>query len=95
MGYKPQLGIHNIAPIIYRNRSKLCVIAVEWNKPLYTPIPVSKDVTYKLSNPMIPEYSNIRIATLLNQIINMSLKVTALTKKKVTYISWHFFNYTY
>jgi hypothetical protein len=55
---------------------------VEWNKPLYTPIPISKDVTYKLSNPMIPEYSNIRIATLLNQIVNMRLKVTALTNNK-------------
>ena len=55
---------------------------MEWNKPLYTLIPRSKDVTCKLSNPMIPEYSNIRIATLLNQIVNMRLKVTALTNNK-------------
>jgi hypothetical protein len=38
-------------------------MGMKWNKPLYTPIPISKHVTCKLSKPMIPEYSNIRIAT--------------------------------
>jgi len=59
--------------------SKLYVIAVEWDKPLYIPIPVSKDVIYKLSYPMTLEYSNIIIATRWKNIVNSRLEVTALT----------------
>ena len=50
---------------------------VEWNKPLNTPIPLPMDSRYKLSNPRITEYSNIKIATRLNNIDFSRLKVTA------------------
>ena len=57
--------------------SKECVMDVEWNKPLNTPIPVSRDPIAKLSNASIPEYSNIKMATRLNNIDLSRLKVTA------------------
>jgi hypothetical protein len=71
-----------ITPIILINSSKLSVITVEWNKPLYIPIPVSRHETYKLSHAIIPEYSNIIIATLLNNFETSRLEVTALTNFK-------------
>jgi hypothetical protein len=36
-------------------------------------------VIYKLTDPMIPEYSNMKIVTRLYNIANSRLKVTALT----------------
>jgi len=63
--------------MIYIKMLKECVIAVEWNKPLNTPIPVSRDPIAKLSYPSIPEYSNIKMATRLNNIDLSRLKVTA------------------
>ena len=44
-------------------------VMVEWNKPLYIPIPVSKHSKYTLC-PMIPKYSNIKIATRFEAIVN-------------------------
>jgi hypothetical protein len=57
-----------------------------WRHKLWmsdTPIPISKTITCKLSNPMIPEYSNTNIATLALQFVNMRIKVTALTIVKI------------
>ena len=60
------------------NRSKLSVIAVEWNKPLYTPNPVFKYDTYTASHTLKPNNSNNIIVARLKIIDNMRLKVTAL-----------------
>jgi hypothetical protein len=58
-----------------------CIVTiVEWNKPLYTPIPVSKYDTKKhlRSHPIRPVDSNIITVTRINRIEYMRLKVTAL-----------------
>ena len=64
--------------MMYIKTAKENVMAVEWNKPLNTPIPVSRDPIAKLSQASIPEYSNIKMATRLNNIDFSRLKVTGL-----------------
>jgi len=55
---------------------------VVWNKPLYIPIPVSKQVIYKLAIASKDEYNKMIIATLLKSIDLSRLKVTALDNNK-------------
>jgi len=43
---------------------KLCVIAVQWNKPPYKPIPLSKKVAYKAFLVSIIEEIKIKIVIL-------------------------------
>ena len=43
-----QVNNNTIAPIIHRNRAKLCVMNVKWNKPPYISSPVSNNVIFKL-----------------------------------------------
>ena len=39
---------NTIAPIMHRNRAKLCVMNVEWNKPPYISSDVSNNIIFKL-----------------------------------------------
>jgi hypothetical protein len=48
---------------MHRNRAKLCVLDVEWNKPPYIPSHVSNNAIFKLSHHIIQENSSIRKAT--------------------------------
>ena len=55
---------------------------VAWNKPPYSPIPLSKDKVYKLFIAKKNENIKIIIATLEKSIALSRLKVTALDKSK-------------
>src|SRR5205085_5347411 len=57
---------NTIALIIHRNKAKLCVMNIEWNKPPYIASHVSNNAILKLSHHIIPENSSIRIATRFN-----------------------------
>ena len=76
LGLKP-VSNNIIAPIIYINRSKLCVVTVEWNKPLYIPNPEPMHVRINPHIARLP-VRNIIIATREKENKLSRLKVTAL-----------------
>jgi hypothetical protein len=66
-----------IAPIIYINRSKLCTMTVEWNRPLYIPNPEPMHVRINPHIARLP-VRNIIIVTREKENKFSRLKVTAL-----------------
>ena len=69
-----------IAPMVYINRSKVCVVTVEWNKPLYIPNPEPIHVRINPHVARLP-LRNIIIATREKENKLSRLKVTALIIK--------------